>query len=109
MLPEHTYPVALNQIAKVYSALINGDAVSQLGFETNQIVVTGESAGGNLAAALCLKLGMEILEQRVNDTASEMHEAENEIFDEDENRTDATRMPDAMMLSCAMPALITRI
>jgi len=56
LLPEHTFPVALEQVAAVYSALVNGDSVTELGFEVNHIVITGESTGGNLAAALCVKV-----------------------------------------------------
>jgi monoterpene epsilon-lactone hydrolase len=89
LLPEHTFPVALDQITDVYCSLVNGDAVSQLGFEVSKIVVTGESAGGNLAAALCVKLGM-----RQNDLEDECEEA---LLDENY----ATRLPDAIMLSCA--------
>jgi hypothetical protein len=62
LLPEHTFPVALEQITNVYLALVDGYyAVIDLGFEVNHIVVTGESAGGNLAAALCVKLGLQQL------------------------------------------------
>lgn len=48
LLPEHAFPMALNQVTDVYSSLINGDAVQKLGFEVNRIIVTGESTGGNL-------------------------------------------------------------
>jgi monoterpene epsilon-lactone hydrolase len=96
LLPEHTFPVALDQITDVYCSLVNGDAVSQLGFEVSKIVVTGESAGGNLAAALCVKLGM-----RQFDLEDEFEEAQppcaSIVFDENY----ATRLPDAIMLSCA--------
>jgi hypothetical protein len=50
LLPEHAFPVALNQVTDVYTSLISGDAVQRLGFEVNRIVVTGESTGGNLGA-----------------------------------------------------------
>ena len=56
LLPENPFPGALQQITDVYTNLVSGDAVSTLGFEVNNIVVTGESTGGNLAAALCVNL-----------------------------------------------------
>jgi len=59
LLPEHTFPTALQQITNVYSTLVSGDAVSTLGFETNHITVTGESTGGNLAAALVVNLCLD--------------------------------------------------
>ena len=110
LLPNHTFPVALNQIANVYSALVDGDAASQLGFETNRIVVTGESAGGNLAAALCVMLGMQMLARdgigasvkHVDEDNREEEAADHvEEDSKDEEATTTTRMPDAMMLSCA--------
>ena len=114
LLPDHTFPVALNQIANVYSALVDGDAASQLGFETNRIVVTGESAGGNLAASLCVMLGMHILadaeEEPCDTNASGQMDADSwngdSVDDIEEDSKDnemrtTTKMPDAMMLSCA--------
>jgi acetyl esterase/lipase len=56
LLPEHHFPKAINQVTDVYCALMNGDACSSVGFRVKKIVVTGESAGGNLAAALLVKL-----------------------------------------------------
>lgn len=96
LLPEHTFPVALDQITDVYCSLINGDAVSQLGFEVSKIVVTGESAGGNLAAALCVKLGMCQLD--LEDEFEELQPPSDSIVFHENY---ATRLPDAIMLSCA--------
>mmetsp|Transcript_13960 Transcript_13960/g.25587 ORF Transcript_13960/g.25587 Transcript_13960/m.25587 type:complete len:840 (-) Transcript_13960:95-2614(-) len=59
LLPEHHYPRALNQCTSIYSALVSGEAATDLGFRTKKIAVTGESAGGNLAAAMIVKLCME--------------------------------------------------
>ena len=56
LLPEHHFPVALNQVTDAYTALVDGSAENVLGFRTGRIAVTGESAGGNLAAALTVKL-----------------------------------------------------
>lgn len=88
LLPEHAFPVALNQVAAVYSTLVNGNATTELGFEVNRIVVTGESTGGNLAAALCVK---------IIDAA---------LRSEDNSFSESTgaklpRLPDSMMLCCA--------
>ena len=89
LLPEHTFPHALHQVEDVYRALTSDSAVHTLGFETNRIVVTGESAGGNLAAALCVKLAAG-------------HEAERDMVVPVTNDLMASpnRMPDALMLSC---------
>jgi acetyl esterase/lipase len=107
LLPEFHFPVALQQITDVYSALVQGNAVSQLGFQVNRIVVTGESAGGNLAAALCVKIGMQLLDQQAKtpyDPKEEEHPTRQTTLgstNEESTSTDATRMPAAMMLSCA--------
>ena len=58
LLPEHSFPDALQEVTNVYQSLIN-DAVTTLGFEVSNIIVTGESTGGNLAAALCVKLCLD--------------------------------------------------
>jgi acetyl esterase/lipase len=81
LLPE-TFPTALNQIIDIYQALVGGpDKESALPFEIDKICVTGESAGGNLAAALCVHL----------------------IQENHKNLTRTNPIPDCMMLSC--PAL----
>lgn len=98
LLPEHTFPVALQQILGVYSALVDG---VDLGFEVNRIIVTGESAGGNLAAALCVHLGMEQLETK--NLLNESIESGDECLSTETIGEEPTRMPNAIMLSC--PAL----
>jgi len=96
LLPEHAFPVALDQITSVYSALVQGETVTDLGFEVNRIVVTGESVGGNLATALCVKLGLRKVE------AEETLNASVESVDSNTaQRGDLARLPDALMLSCA--------
>ena len=62
LLPEHQFPAALNEIYNVYKALVSGEAYPLLGFIPSDIIITGESAGGNLAAALCVKFCKERLE-----------------------------------------------
>ena len=56
LLPSHHFPVALNQVTDMYVALASGSAAKELGFRPRRIAVSGESAGGNLAAALTVKL-----------------------------------------------------
>lgn len=46
LAPEHRYPVALDQVVRVYA---------WLRMHCPRVVVFGESAGGNLAAALTLR------------------------------------------------------
>jgi monoterpene epsilon-lactone hydrolase len=48
--PEHPYPAALEDAMRAYRHLLDG------GFAAEDIVVGGESAGGNLTAALLLKI-----------------------------------------------------
>lgn len=88
LLPNHAFPVALNQVSAVYSTLVNGNARADLGFEVNRIVVTGESTGGNLAAALCVK----IIEASLKD--------KEDSFDKSTG-VGMPRLPDSMLLSCA--------
>jgi acetyl esterase/lipase len=69
LLPEHAFPDALHQIEDVYRVLVsNEESASVLGFEVNRIVITGESAGGNLAAALCVKNCIDV--EKVSSTGS---------------------------------------
>jgi epsilon-lactone hydrolase len=98
LLPEHTFPVALDEITHVYRALFNGNASLQLGFDVKRIVVTGESAGGNLAAAMCVKLGMSMphTHRSTSTTTTSGEYAGQEDADQ-------VRLPNALMLSC--PAL----
>ena len=52
--PENKFPIALNQCFSVYLELINDK--KWLGTAGSNILIGGDSAGGNLAAALSLKL-----------------------------------------------------
>jgi len=125
LLPENTFPVALTQVENVYQALVSNQAVSALGFETNRIIVTGESAGGNLAASLCVSLcggkaaGSSIDCDDNPNSAQPRNMPVKEDVDEgvdfeswhpisnstsshkkDESFSSSLRMPDALMLSC---------
>lgn len=50
LAPEHPYPAALKDAMKAWNYLM------LLGYGARDVIVTGDSAGGNLALALCLKL-----------------------------------------------------
>ncbi|MBO4334552.1 MAG: alpha/beta hydrolase [Desulfovibrio sp.] len=50
LAPSHSYPDALDDAAKVYAEIL------RRGTAPEDILVSGDSAGGNLALALCLKL-----------------------------------------------------
>jgi len=121
LLPKSPFPAALQQITNVYTTLVSGDAVSTLGFEVNNIVVTGESTGGNLARALCVNLCMDgDNPTKTSTTESTVKEAFSEsVFDSNdenlcsesisgsEDQAESTpstgvRLPDAIMLSCAV-------
>jgi acetyl esterase/lipase len=98
LLPDHCFPHALNEVIGVYETLVSGEAACQLGFEVNRIVVTGESAGGNLASALCVKLSFDAKQQELNEAA-----AADELFHDGESQypnSISIRLPDALMLSC---------
>lgn len=50
LAPENPYPAALNDVYEVYCQII------ERGLPSEKIIIAGESAGGGLAYALCLKL-----------------------------------------------------
>ncbi|KAL7815730.1 Alpha/Beta hydrolase protein [Trichoderma gracile] len=54
--PEYPYPYALNECFDVYVTLVRsrGRCIGMSGRETPRVVVTGDSAGGNLAVAATL-------------------------------------------------------
>jgi len=52
--PQNPFPAALEDVDKVYRFLIAHQISYKI--DVNRIVVAGDSAGGNLAAAYCLKL-----------------------------------------------------
>ncbi len=126
LLPEHTFPVAIDEITRVYTALVTGGSTALLGFQTDRIIVTGESAGGNLAASLCVKLctdGLVDVEDLTNlkrlcqareETISPSISlspsgstcGSDDSFEDDPLQRGAVgmnRLPDALMLCC--PAL----
>lgn len=103
LLPEKCFPCALQDVESVYHDLRDPNIVSLLGFEVNRIIVTGESAGGNLAAALCVKLRMTITNASLTSDDSETISDVSVTDDTDELDRffdERCRLPDAMMLSC---------
>nr|CCA17643.1 hormonesensitive lipase putative [Albugo laibachii Nc14] len=58
LTPETQFPVPLQQCFQAYKWLVNGG----LGFSPDRVVLFGESAGGNLAAACCIKCIQENLQ-----------------------------------------------
>eukprot|EP00534_Pseudo-nitzschia_fraudulenta_P007844 CAMPEP_0201148384 /NCGR_PEP_ID=MMETSP0851-20130426/9840_1 /ASSEMBLY_ACC=CAM_ASM_000631 /TAXON_ID=183588 /ORGANISM="Pseudo-nitzschia fraudulenta, Strain WWA7" /LENGTH=782 /DNA_ID=CAMNT_0047424517 /DNA_START=192 /DNA_END=2540 /DNA_ORIENTATION=+ len=113
LLPEHQFPTQLNQIATIYATLANGNTGVDLGFEVNSIIVTGESAGGNLAAALCVKLAMHNIkvESRSKDSTltSETSSSIPTTATIHCHEELPSRMPDAIMLSCPALNLTTEL
>jgi len=62
LAPDYPYPAALDDIWQAYNWIINY-AEPLLGIKSNKIIVTGDSAGGNLALALTLrtiKMGIQV-------------------------------------------------
>jgi len=57
LAPENPYPAALEDALKAYRRIL------AMGFSADNLIVGGESAGGNLAAALLLKVREEKLPQ----------------------------------------------
>ena len=121
LLP-HTYPDAINEITNIYSSLRSGQAATLLGFQADRIIVSGESVGGNLAAALCVSLVtsyadgdcVELTHRRSSDL---VHDQEDSFFHDEsdevdtvssiptgeygsENRLLRFELPDALILSC---------
>ncbi|CAB9501635.1 Hormone-sensitive lipase [Seminavis robusta] len=122
LLPSHPFPVALQEVTKVYSTLVSGQATSALGFEVRRIAVTGESTGANLATALCVNLCLGGNNNTMNpDTffentnlrqhpsaAANKSNGHGGLVEDRESAattnddTTSIRLPDALMLSCAV-------
>jgi acetyl esterase len=54
LAPEHRFPAAFEDCLAVINAIIDGPIGLRL--DPSRILIGGDSAGGNLAAALCLRL-----------------------------------------------------
>jgi len=55
LAPEHPYPAAINDVMAVYN-WVRGEGASIIGGDPTNISITGESAGGQLAAVISLML-----------------------------------------------------
>ncbi|KAI1439082.1 alpha/beta-hydrolase [Xylaria sp. CBS 124048] len=66
--PEYPYPYALNECFDVYTTIIKskGRCVGMSGCEVPRVVVTGDSAGGNLATAMTLMVIETIVNKRLS-------------------------------------------
>lgn len=84
----------------IYAALASGNTGADLGFDANSIIVTGESAGGNLAAALCVKVAMQNIKAEALLDEGDVDSVE---------LLPNSRMPDAIMLSCPALNLTTEL
>ena len=109
LLPEHRYPSAIDQTSNIYSSIVSGEAAPLLGFRPKHLIVTGEAAGGNLAAALCVKICMqklladEALDDKAFDGALPTGEMQYEGASRlKQQKTPPVRIPDGLMLSCPM-------
>mmetsp|Transcript_18246 Transcript_18246/g.27634 ORF Transcript_18246/g.27634 Transcript_18246/m.27634 type:complete len:733 (+) Transcript_18246:213-2411(+) len=99
LLPDHTFPVALEQTTGVYTALVQGTE-SLPGFGVGRIIVTGESAGGNLATAMCVKLGMKVNDFNTLTMKNRESPLDSKICQKNDPNTQDVLLPDALMLSC---------
>ena len=58
--PENPYPVALNQCFSFYLLYLSGSNLFKK-LDLNNLLIAGDSAGGNLTASLILKIKKEKL------------------------------------------------
>ncbi|KAI0853812.1 alpha/beta-hydrolase [Daldinia vernicosa] len=72
--PEFPYPYALNECFDVYTTIARskGRCIGMLGTETPKVVVTGDSAGGNLATAMTLMIIENTINRRQSPTQAEL-------------------------------------
>ncbi|KAI1769793.1 alpha/beta-hydrolase [Hypoxylon cercidicola] len=72
--PEFPYPYALNECFDVYTTIIRskGRCIGMSGMETPKVVVTGDSAGGNLATAMTLMVTESATHRRNSSIQAEL-------------------------------------
>jgi acetyl esterase/lipase len=122
IVPEYSlspkkYPEAITEVISIYRALRFGQAAVLLGFQSDRIIVSGESVGGNLATALCVSLIMdneedqcvELTHQKSAEMVSDLEDSLSYNENEDQNTSECgceskyADIPDALLLCC--PAL----
>ena len=101
-------------MAEIYASLASGNTGVELGFDVSSIIVTGESAGGNLAAALCVKLALKNLGDECGNDGNirECSQVSTSAAIDADNvsiELSTTKMPDAIMLSCPALNLTTEL
>lgn len=99
LLPDHKFPVAINEVTKVFTSIVNGDVAPLIGLQTGKVIVTGESAGGNLAAALCIKLckdGLVDVERLRKDKKNSLKDFDARGISKE--RQPSIRLPDALLM-----------
>ena len=112
----HKFPDAVQEVIQIYRSLRFGQAATLLGVQSDRIVVSGESVGGNLATALCVSLVMDHKEgevselpQRISPEFSDLEDSLGfsvcERANSGENIQEMSHLdiPDALLLCC--PAL----
>ncbi|KAI1456450.1 alpha/beta-hydrolase [Annulohypoxylon moriforme] len=72
--PEFPYPYALNECFDVYTTIIRskGRCIGMSGLEIPKVVVTGDSAGGNLATAMTLMIVESATDRRQSSVQAEL-------------------------------------
>ncbi|KAL7623721.1 hypothetical protein AAE478_005274 [Parahypoxylon ruwenzoriense] len=72
--PEFPYPYALNECFDVYTTIIRskGRCIGMSGMEITSVVVTGDSAGGNLATAMTLMVLESAINRRQSSSQAEL-------------------------------------
>jgi acetyl esterase len=55
LAPEHKFPIGFHDVYDAYNWLLN-EGFAKYNIDRDRIAIGGDSAGGNLSAALCLKL-----------------------------------------------------
>lgn len=84
LAPEHPFPAGLEDAYAAYRWAANPANAQELRGNVNQLIVGGDSAGGNLAAAVCLKAreeqGPAIAQQVLMYPATNLKELETESF-----------------------------
>ncbi|KAI2465782.1 alpha/beta-hydrolase [Annulohypoxylon bovei var. microspora] len=72
--PEFPYPYALNECFDVYATIVRsrGRCIGMSGLEIPSVVVTGDSAGGNLATAMTLMIVESAADRRRSSTQADL-------------------------------------